>query len=80
MRQREQFVSETFWKLVVTRVHDTDGKCVKFAWERVRLFDYQTCLNLYDMFLAVEPVMARVVEVKTKPKWRSVALDTVVNS
>ena len=81
-KQREQFVSETFWKLVVTRVHDTDGKCVEFAWERVRLFDYQTCLNLYGMYLAVEPVMARVVEVKTKPKskWRSVALDTVVNS
>jgi len=81
-KQREQFVSEPFWKLVVTRVHDTDGKCVEFAWERVRLFDYQTCLNLYEMCLAVEPVMARVVEVKTKPKskWRPVALDTVVNS
>ena len=39
-KQREQFVSEPFWKLVVTRVHDTDGKCVEFVWERVRLFDY----------------------------------------
>ena len=63
-------------------MHGTDGKCVEFAWERVRLYDYQTCLNLYEICLAVEPVMVRVVELKTKPnsKWRPVALDTVVNS
>jgi DNA topoisomerase-3 len=52
-KQREQFVSEPFWKLVVTCVHGTDGKCVEFAGKRVRLFDYQTCLNLYEMCLCV---------------------------
>jgi DNA topoisomerase-3 len=29
-KQREAFVSEPFWKLVVTRVHDTDKKSVEF--------------------------------------------------
>jgi DNA topoisomerase-3 len=80
-KQREAFLSEPFWKIVVTRVHDTDKKSVEFAWERVRLFDYQACLSLYEKCIGEEPVMARVVEVKTKPKskWRPCALDTVVS-
>ena len=67
-KQREQFVSEPFWKIVVNRVHD--GKNVEFSWDRVRSFDYQVCLSIYD-FMLLEP-MAKVMSVNTKPKskWR----------
>ena len=76
-KQRKNFISEPFWRIVVMRVHD-DGKHVEFTWERQRLFDYDACLSLYEMIL-LEP-QAKVIEVKTKPKskWRPVALDTVV--
>lgn len=75
-KQRENFISEPFWKIVVNRLHD--GRMVEFSWERVRSFDYDVCLGFYEHIL-LDP-LAHVVDVKTKPKskWRPVALDTVV--
>ena len=82
-KDRENFVSEPFWKIVVrhTREDADDPETssrVEFDWARVRLFDYDVCLAIYEHVIA-DP-MARVIEVKRKPKskWRPVALDTVV--
>lgn len=75
-KQRENFVSEPFWKILVKHKHQDSQ--VEFNWERVRLFDYDICLSLYNQILS-EP-LARVTTVITKPKskWRPCALDTVV--
>jgi DNA topoisomerase-3 len=75
-KQRENFVAEPFWKIVVNHVHDE--KRVEFNWDRVRLFDHDICLAIYNHVIS-DP-MARVISVITKPKskWRPCALDTVV--
>lgn len=77
-KERMNFQSEPFWRIIV--LHDgQDGSEVEFAWERVRLFDFDVCSSLFD-FILTNP-RARVVKVETKPKskWRPVALDTVVS-
>jgi DNA topoisomerase-3 len=78
-KQREEFVSEPFWRICVFHERQANEKPVEFTWERVRLFDYNVCLAIYDLILT-NP-MAKVVEVKTKPKskWRPCALDTIVS-
>lgn len=59
--------------------HKHEERDVEFNWERNRLFDYDICAAIYDS-VAANP-LARVFEVKTKPKskWRPAALDTIVN-
>ncbi len=86
-KDRENFVSEPFWKIIVRHTHETDAigdepatrSKVEFDWARVRLFDYDVCLAIYEHVIA-DP-LAKVIEVKRKPKskWRPVALDTVVS-
>lgn len=76
-KERESFQSEPFWRIVVQHDHK-DGGEVEFAWDRVRLFDFDVCSSIFD-FLVSNPT-ARVLKIETKPKskWRPVALDTVV--
>ncbi|CAM2722218.1 unnamed protein product [Rotaria socialis] len=74
--QRENFISEPFWKIAVE--HQTEaGEFCEFTWERNRLFEHQPCLVIYDMIMD-EP-LAKVMDVKSKnkSKWRPAALDTV---
>ncbi|XP_022831153.1 DNA topoisomerase 3-alpha [Spodoptera litura] len=74
-RAVENFVSEPFWKLRVN--HTLNNLSVDFAWERVRLFDQSACQLFHD--ICIENPLAKVCEVKTKPKskWRPLPLDTV---
>ncbi|CAB3229933.1 unnamed protein product [Arctia plantaginis] len=74
-RAVENFVSEPFWKLKIN--HTINNLSVDFAWERIRLFDRDSCQVLHDICL--ESPQAKVCEVKTKPKskWRPLPLDTV---
>ncbi|CAF1561613.1 unnamed protein product [Adineta ricciae] len=74
--QRENFIREPFWKITVE--HQTEsGEFCEFTWERVRLFEHQPCLMIYDMIMD-EP-LAKVMDIKSKnkSKWRPAALDTV---
>ena len=75
-KQNQEFVSEPFWKIVV--LHKKEEKQIEFLWERGCLFDHSVCLSLYNLIIA-NP-MAKVIDVKTKPKskWRPTALDTIV--
>jgi DNA topoisomerase-3 len=75
-KDRENFVSEPFWKLAVT--HQEDNQTVEFNWDRIRLFDYRVSLAYFNMCKA-NP-QAKVTEVVTKPKskWRPLPLDTIV--
>ena len=75
-KDRENFVSEPFWKLIV--MHKESNQNVEFSWDRVRVFDHRVCLSYFNMVKA-NP-LARVTTVVTKPKsrWRPVALDTIV--
>ncbi|KAH9636384.1 hypothetical protein HF086_011241 [Spodoptera exigua] len=63
-RAVENFVSEPFWKLRVN--HTMNNLSVDFAWERVRLFDQSACQLFHD--ICIENPLAKVCEVKTKPK------------
>ncbi|CAF1077721.1 unnamed protein product, partial [Didymodactylos carnosus] len=76
-QQRENFIKELFWKIVVEHKTDSEKIC-DFVWERGRLFEHHACLMLYDMIM--EEPLAKVIDVKgkNKSKWRPVALDTVV--
>ncbi|XP_073945480.1 DNA topoisomerase 3-alpha-like isoform X2 [Choristoneura fumiferana] len=74
-RAVENFVAEQFWKIKVN--HTINNLSVDFNWERIRLFDQEACQVLQDICL--ENPLAKVCEVKTKPKskWRPLPLDTV---
>ncbi|XP_012551245.2 DNA topoisomerase 3-alpha isoform X1 [Bombyx mori] len=74
-RAIENFIVETFWKLKVN--HTIENLSVEFAWERFRLFDEYACKIFHD--ICTENPLARVLEVKTKPKskWRPLPLETV---
>ncbi|XP_013142940.1 PREDICTED: DNA topoisomerase 3-alpha [Papilio polytes] len=74
-RDVNNFVSETFWKIKVN--HTMNNLSVDFAWDRIRLFDQESCEILHDV--CKENPLAKVVNVRTKPKskWRPLPLDTV---
>ncbi|CAG9786074.1 unnamed protein product [Diatraea saccharalis] len=77
-RAVENFIAEQFWKIRVN--HTLNSLSVDFAWDRIRLFDREACQVLHD--ICTENPLAKVCEVKTKPKskWRPLPLDTVVSS
>ncbi|CAL8071286.1 unnamed protein product [Calicophoron daubneyi] len=74
-REVDRFVSEPFWRIVVTA--ERNGKSADFQWKRGRLFDRDCCKAYYDHLL--ENRYGQIVEVIKRPKskWRPVALDTV---
>ena len=71
----ENFIPEPFWKIRVT--HELDLCKVEFNWNRNRLFDHTAAQVYHDICL--ENPIAKVVEVKSKPKnrWRPLPMDTV---
>jgi DNA topoisomerase-3 len=80
-KDRENFVSEPFWKIQVTHKMENQNapaSTVDFNWERVRLFDYNVCIAFYNLIKS-NP-QAKVVDITTKPKnkWRPTPLDTIV--
>lgn len=76
-KERENFQSDPFWKILV--LHDgQNGAEVEFAWDRVRLFDFNVCSSIFETILASPNAQVVKVETKPKSKWRPVALDTVV--
>lgn len=77
-KERESFQSEPFWRLVVL-ADGENGAEVEFAWERVRLFDFDVCSSLFETILMNPQARVSKVETKPKSKWRPVALDTVVS-
>lgn len=77
-KQRENFLPEPFWKIIVKHKHQETDKDVEFNWERVRLFDYDICLSFYDIIMTDPTAKVILVQTKPKSKWRPVALDTVV--
>ncbi|TNN21131.1 DNA topoisomerase 3-alpha [Schistosoma japonicum] len=74
-REVDQFVSEPFWRIVVTV--SRDGKSTDFQWQRGRLFDEDCCRAYYEHLH--QNRYGQVVEVIKRPKskWRPTALDTV---
>ncbi|RNA12480.1 DNA topoisomerase 3-alpha isoform X1 [Brachionus plicatilis] len=74
-KDRENFISEPFWKVVVW--HEKDNQKVEFMWDRVRLFDYQVCEMFYNRLISNPNATVQSVTNKPKNKWRPVALDTI---
>lgn len=58
--------------------HAWEEGVVDFAWRRVRLFDENACLVLFEA--CQDQPIARVTSIvtKNKSKWRPLPLDTVV--
>jgi DNA topoisomerase-3 len=75
-KDKENFVSEPFWKLTV--MHRRENTSVEFSWDRVRLYDHRVCEAYFN--IVKENPIAKVTEVTTKPKskWRPLPLDTIV--
>ena len=69
--QRENFVSEPFWRI------DVALGSTHFHWARQRLFDRTACALLYEM--CVQAPTARVVSVTGKPRrrWKPLPLATI---
>ncbi|CAH8604214.1 unnamed protein product [Schistosoma bovis] len=74
-REVDQFVSEPFWRIVVTV--SRDEKTTEFQWQRGRLFDQDCCRAYYEHLH--QNRYGQIVEVIKRPKtkWRPTALDTV---
>ncbi|CAH8540395.1 unnamed protein product [Schistosoma turkestanicum] len=74
-REVDQFVSEPFWRIVVTV--SRNEKTTEFQWQRGRLFD-QDCCRAYCEHLH-QNRYGQIIEVIKRPKtkWRPTALDTV---
>ncbi|XP_018653105.1 putative prokaryotic DNA topoisomerase [Schistosoma mansoni] len=74
-REVDQFVSEPFWRIVVTV--SRDEKTTEFQWQRGRLFDQDCCRAYYEHLN--QNRYGQIVEVIKRPKtkWRPTALDTV---
>lgn len=75
-KDRENFISEPFWKIVV--FHEKDNQNVEFTWDRIRLFDYQVCEMFYNRLITSPTATVKSVTNKPKSKWRPAALDTIV--
>eukprot|EP00043_Microstomoeca_roanoka_P002818 m.40723 g.40723 ORF g.40723 m.40723 type:complete len:321 (-) comp11744_c0_seq3:1357-2319(-) len=73
-REREQFVSEDFWRLLVK--HRQDDITAEFHWSRTRVFDEDVCGVFFDICREAE--CARVTSVTGRPrdKWRPAGLTT----
>ncbi|CRK17863.1 hypothetical protein BN1708_012140, partial [Verticillium longisporum] len=71
----KNFVPEQFWSIHVN--HTQEGKKVKFAWSRNRLFDRMAVTILYERCILART--AKVTKVQEKPtrKWKPLPLTTV---
>ncbi|KAF3347640.1 hypothetical protein BJF96_g9200 [Verticillium dahliae] len=71
----KNFVPEQFWSIHVN--HTQEGKKVKFAWSRNRLFDRMAVTILYER--CIQARTAKVTKVQEKPtrKWKPLPLTTV---
>jgi len=74
-KQIKSFVPSPFWFIDVK--HEKDGIPVNFKWDRVRVFDDEVCLSLFNRVL--EDPLAKVVSLTSKQKsnWRPSPMDTV---
>lgn len=76
----ENFVFEDFWEIKCSASkQDNEGKpmVAHFNWKRVRLFDHNACLAIYELLM--EDPTATVTQVTSKPKrkYRPFPLTTV---
>ncbi|KAI8646254.1 DNA topoisomerase [Parasitella parasitica] len=79
-QQIQNFISEEFWKIVLSYVHRRDDGTelvTFFNWRREHLFDQWACFVLYE--ICFEKKIATVTKVKSKQtsKWKPLPLTTV---
>ncbi|XP_055381973.1 DNA topoisomerase 3-alpha [Condylostylus longicornis] len=74
-KEAEDFVSEPFWKLVVT--HTIDDLTVEFNWARNRLFNKEVVEDYLLLCLTDPKAKVENKSVKPKNKWRPQPMDTV---
>ena len=71
----ERFVAEDFWSISMTVDKGLDGRAV-FDWNRGRLFDFDSCLSLYEEMLESAEAVVTSVRENIKRKWKPPPLST----
>ena len=78
----QAFIPETFWYIYLSIDQDAanprqEKNSAEFHWERVRLFDFEVSLAIYEGVIASPTAQIRSVQEKPAKKWKPLPLTTV---